>query len=436
MPREIKHTSFINASTTESAADMAATFKHFGMEDGEINTISDQTGNATEIDPATGESKQATPPVAVIDTAITPEVAKPVPTEPPTAEASVTDPPPADEPPPADAPDPPITDEDRAKHKKLLKQIDKLTGRLRTEETKVGSKEEELESLRQQVAELRNKVAQPASPALETDPAPSTPQPPKRPSRPKLEQFAFDQEKYEVAMDKYESDLDKYETDRDDFTRTQAVAQVRADQALAAQQAYTAERDAAWQEAKSAYPDIDEKLSESTGVISEVMKGVLRDVYEATDAWAVINYLADHPEESTRITQLTLTTARPNAGEVAHLAAIASRELAKLEATIQRSKAAKEAAAARATTAPPAPRPPAPAAPAVTPPPTVPATPAPPVTPKPPVSNAEPPIVPVTAHADGTVPVDLSSAETPASVYMAERQKQRAEKMRRQSGRA
>ena len=167
-------------------------------------------------------------------------------------------------------------------------------------------------------------------------------------------------------------------------------------------------------------------MAESTGAVSSAMTAVLREVYDAKDAWAILNYLADNPEESTRIAEATLASSpRPTAAEFALLAAKATRELAKLETKIYATAAGTPPAQVREAAKPVA----AAARPAATPPPAAPAT------KKPPVSAAQPPITPVTAHADTTTPIDLSSDKTPTSVYMAERMRQLKAKQQRQFGR-
>lgn len=429
-------TAFTNSSTTESAADMIAAANHYDMPM-VIRTITEGDGAVTEIDSKTGKPVEAPAAEAVstevekpaeTETVAEAEAKKPVAaTEPTAEEKAATDKAVADaaaqieadrvkaE---ADAAALELTEADKAKHKKLLKQIDKLTGRLRTEEDKSGKLSDELEDARNKLAGIK--------PAAESPAEPEAPKAPERPKRPKLGDFAYDQEKYEAALETYDAAMDKYETDRETFIRDTAVKQVREDQARTNAEAVAQQREHDWQEAKSAYPDIDDKLTESTGQISSAMQAVLRGVYEPKEAWALLDYLADNPEASTAIAQKTLSaSAKPTMIEFAGLVATATRELTLLEVKIQRSEAAKKGASKKDDAAPVAPTTPAAATKTVTPPPAV------PVTPKPPVSKAEPPITPVTSHADSTGKVDLSSEKTPTAVYLAERQKQMIDRMKR-----
>ncbi len=431
-------TAFTNASTTESPESMVAAAAHYGM-DMNLETIAEGNGAVTKIDSKTGKPVEApvTPEAPVSTEAEKPvaaETTEPTTEEKAAAEAEAAAKATADaaaeaatEKAEADrlkaeadaAAALELTDADKAKHKKLLKQIDKLTGRLRTEEDKSGKLAEELEDAKAKLTGIK-----PTTEAAEPEPAKA----PERPKRPKLGDFAFDQEKYEAALETYDAAMDKYETDREAFIRDTAVKQVREDQARANAEALAQQREQEWQTAKAAYPDIDEKLADSPGQISAAMQAVLREVYEPAEAWAILDYLADNPDESTAIAQKTLaSSAKPTMAEFAKLAADATRELTKLELKIQRSEAAKKGAANK--DAPPA-APVTPAAP-VKPQAAEAAKPVTPAAQKPPVSKAEPPITPVTSHADNTGKVDLSSEKTPTAVYLAEREKQRIERLKR-----
>lgn len=422
-------TAFTNASTTESVADMTASAQHYGM-DIAINHITEGNGEVTQIDSKTGKPV-ATPAEPVSTDAEKPadaETTQPTAEEKAATEAAAAK---ATEDAAAQAEADRVkaeadaaaelTEADKLKHKKLLKQIDKLTGRLRTEEDKSGKLADELEE-----AKAKLTGTKPTEPAAE----PESPKAPERPKRPKLGDFAFDQEKYESALEKYDTAMDTYEADRERFIQETTVRQVRDDQARAAAETHAQQREQEWQEAKAAYPDIDDKLAESTGQISEAMQAVLREEYAPDEAWALLNYLVDNPEISTEIAQKTLASkAKPTAAEFMALVAKATRELTKLETKIQRSEAAKKGASKKDDAAPVAPA--TPTLKSKTDETVEAAKPAAPVTPKPPVSKAEPPITPVTSHSDRTGTVDLSSEKTPTSVYLAERAKQLAERRKR-----
>jgi hypothetical protein len=387
-----------NASTTESAEDIAAAGKHYGIEF-EIGTI--KTGIATEEEaaeaakaeesskPGEGDTKAEAKPDANPEskTAAELEAAK-------TAEGDY---------------DPDATKGDpRDDRKKMLKRIDALTGRWKTEKANRESLETDIADLRRQVSELSKK-----EPATETKPAaeaqPEAPKRPERPKAPRLADFKFDQEQYETALEKFETEtLPAYETARDEWTSAEAVRKVREDQERASQEQYLAQEAEEWHEVLAAHEGLEDRLKEATSMMmSPAMETAMRGVYTHEERAVILEHLLDHPEDTERIMNATLPPGgreRVNAAEWAMLTSAATRELDR----IIHQKPAKATPAAEK----PAPKPEVKTAPAK---------------PKPPVSEAPPPMEPVTVRPGGAEQ-SLDSEGKPWQDYAKIREQQQRER--------
>lgn len=384
----------INASTTESQADIEAAGKHYGIEF-EIETV--KQGLATE-EEAAAAAAAADPVVEDPAEAAVTESSKPKEGE---GEAEVKPAEPEVEAKPKSELEP---DEqaDEKPHKKLLRQVDKLTGRAKTAE-------QALETERARVAELERKLAGNKEPepvkAVEDD----TPKRPQRPSRPKLEQFEFDQEKLEAALDKFETEtIPAYEDALSEFTRKETIRELTAQQETARQKQAEEKAESEWQEAISARDGLKDKLAEATDVkISSAMDVTLKSIFKPADRALILEHFVDNPEEAEAMMGETISEKeKPTRGDWEYLTNRATMLLTELKVKLKSGKPAAKAPE--------------------------PVKPVPPAKPKPPVSAAPAPIDPVTGNNNSTG-TDLESANT--ETYLAQRAAQRNERNKRQFAR-
>jgi hypothetical protein len=231
--------------------------------------------------------------------------------------------------------------------KKLLKSIDRATKRWRTEESRAAQLAAENEELRRQIAERNagnqapagQTTAQPATEtALETPPTQAASEM-AEPVLPRQGDYA-DWSQYEEALDKYQKDLLAY-------SREVAKAEVRKEregQETARQQAEAAEH---WanvaKQGRDKYADWDQ-VSPKPGSAEDIQfaQEVAQVVASSPVAHDLLYHLARHPEDARYLAGLP--------------PAMATRELGRLEAYLERAETAAPAAAA-------APAEPVPAAP-------------------------------------------------------------------------
>lgn len=380
----------VNFSTTESVEDIKAAGEHYGIQF-DIETIG--TGIATEEEAAAAAAEPAEEkPAEETDTS------KPNEGE---GEAEVKPAEPEAEAKPKSELEP---DEqaDEKPHKKLLRQVDKLTGRAKTAE-------QALETERARVAELERKLAGNKEPepvkAVEDD----TPKRPQRPSRPKLEQFEFDQEKLEAALDKFETEtIPAYEDALSEFTRKETIRELTAQQETARQKQAEEKAESEWQEAISAREGLKDKLAEATDVkISSAMDVTLKSIFKPADRALILEHFVDNPEEAEAMMGETISEKeKPTRGDWEYLTNRATMLLTELKVKLKSGKPAAKAPEK--------------------------VTPVPPAKPKPPVSAAPAPIDPVTGNNNSTG-TDLESANT--ETYLAQRAAQRNERNKRQFAR-
>jgi hypothetical protein len=298
------------------------------------------------------------------------------------------------------------SDEDRAKHKKILRQLDKATGEWRKEQGTNGALERQISDLQRQITELGTKA--PAAETVVEEQVSDAPKPPVRPKVPSRDMalYEYDDAKYNAAFSKYDEAMAKYDDDRAQYIRAEAVREVMENQQREQAEQSQAQYNADWQAAKEEIPGLEAKLQSDeatkSNVVSPAMNAVLRGSYSVQERALVTNYLVDHIDEAERICGLTLAkSAKLAPGENEYLISVATKELTRLLA-----KAEKPSPAAAA---------PKPAAPA---------TPAPPAKPKPPVSAAPAPIEPVGGRTSGGG-VNLADPTISTETYQAQRQAER-----------
>lgn len=376
----------VNTSTTEPIENIIAAGKHYGQ-DFEIGET--QPGLAEE--PVV--EKEPSTPVKVDEPAKTEPVADP--NEGKTAAELETA--------RKQAAQGEWSDEDRAKHKKILRQLDKATGEWRKEQGSRETLERQIADLQRQVTELGTK-APAAEPVIEESTS-SAPKPPVRPKVPPRDMvlYEYDDAKYNAALTKYDEDMVKYDDARAEYIRAEAVREITETQQREQAEQSHAQYAADWQAAKEEIPGLEAKLQsdEATkaNVVSPVMNAVLRGSYSVQERALLTNYLVDHIDEAERICGLTLSKgAKLAPGENEYLISVATKELTKLLAKAEKP-------ATPATPAAAAPKP---------------AAPAPPAKPKPPVSAAPAPIEPVGGRTSGGG-VNLADPTISTEAYQAQR---------------
>ena len=395
-----------NSSTTESTEDINAAAKHFGIEFETTQTV----------EQGFGQEKPAEPPAAEPEAKpeAKPDSSKPVEVE--DAEAVSPDADKDEAKPPSD-----LEPEEQAqekKTKKLLRQVDKLTGRAKTAETA-------LEAERARVAELERKLASGKQEPVTTTPEPvdDTPKRPARPRQPRLEQFEYDQALFDAALDKYESEtVPAYEDELSKWTRAEALRDFqRAEEEKAERQALERES-AEWNEVLDANDGLREKLESATDIkVSGAMDSVLRTMVSPQTRATILGYLVDNPEIAEELMQDTTSpSAKPTRADWEYCTARASYRIAKLEAQLTGTPEPKKPGPVAVPVKKVAPA----AATAAAAPPVEPAAPA---KPKPPVSAAPTPIEPVGAH-PGSGISSIADPKISTGDYLAERARQLAER--------
>ena len=384
------------STTTESPEDMSIAANHYGVDLDTTQTIeqgfSEEKPAAEKpaevkdsSKPAKGEEPGAVSPDATDDTAKLPSD---------------------------------LESEEQAQEKgrkKLLRQVDKLTGRAKTAETA-------LEAERQRVAELERKLAEGKKEPVVTLPEPvdEAPKRPARPRQPRLEQFEYDQAKYESALEKYENEtVPAYEDELSKWTRAEAMRDFQKAQAEEAER-QTLEREAVeWNEILDAHDGLREKLQSATDVkVSGAMDSVLRTMVNPETRALILGHFVDNPEEAAEMMQETISQrAKPTREDWEFCTARASYLLAKLEARLSGTPEPKK----------PGPVPvkkvaPAPVA-------EVPVEPVAPAKPKPPVSAAPTPIEPVGSH-PGAGGNGIADPNIRTSDYFAIREQERLARRR------
>lgn len=382
---------YINASTTESAEDIAAAGKHYGI-DFEVTTSKVGIPDAAEV--AETEKTDTVTEVTKPSEGDEPAVVKP--------EAADTEAKPKADLETAEQAEP---GKEETRNKKLLRQVDRLTGKFRSEEVTRKALETQVEELRQQVATLGKKEPAVAD-VVKAEPENQRPE---RPKRPKLDQFEYDNDAFETAMEKYEDTvLPAYEDKLSDWTRTNAVREMQEAQAKEAERVALEQEAAVWSDVLDAREGLREKLAEATDVqVSGAMDAVLRTMMTSEERANLLEYLVDNPEVAADLTeQTTSKKSRPTRTDWEYNTALASRLLTKLEGQISKPEPAVTKPKAEV----------------------VPITP--PAKPKP-VSAAPPPIEPVGARA-GSAATRLDDPNIPTDEYMARRQQERMDKFRKQ----
>lgn len=365
----------MNFTTTESPADMAEAGKRYGV-DFSIETVSQ--GLATEEEAAAAATAEAEKPKA--DEVPSSEEKKPkVEGDEPAAVEKPVEAAPEGEEELAEAPD---------KIKRILKEknqrIDKLTSRWKTEKTNRETIESEVESLKAEVAAL--KAGKPKTEA-QPEPVDNAPKRPTRPPRPKLEQFEFDQSRYDAAMDEYEEKaIPAYEDALSAYTRAEAVREMQAAREAEDQAEIVRQNNEAWQEALDSREGFRDKLAAATDINrSPAMATVMDSLFEPAERIEILDYLIDNPDEAERILQETLGPegkGKTSAQQWAYLTSVATKEFA---AILKDSKASAKGKPGPVEV-PPKPK----------------SQSAPPAKPKPPVSAAPAPIEPVGGRAGAT----------------------------------
>lgn len=385
-----------NHSTTESAEEMQAAGRHYGI-DFEVTTI--KTGLATE-----EEASQAAE--AAKDTPKPSEEGEPAEAKPKATDAEAK----------------PKTDletvgqteqEDETRHKKLLRQVDKLTAKWKSEQTGRKAIETQLEALRSEIATLKSG----AQPKPEVAAEPETPKRPVRPARPRMEQFDYDQARYDAATDRYEAEtIPAYEDELGKWNRAESLREFQAEQERAAQEQILQQDQEEWQSAIDSRDGLREKIEAATDVMqSPAMLTVVQGIFDPQERAVIVEYLIDNPDEAARITTMTLGKegkGKTSASEWAYLQNVATRHFTAI---------LKDAGEKREKPEPPGPK-------------AVERQPAPPAKPKPPVSAAPAPITPVGARTGASSP-RLDDPNVDHAAYVAERQRQLAERRRGQFAR-
>lgn len=395
----------LNFTTTESAEDMENAVKRYGVEFS-IETV--KQGMATEEEAAAAKAAETETPKPS-------EGSEPAEAKPKAAETEAK--PKADLEPveQAEETDEQWSDADKAKHKKLLRRIDSITSKFKTEQTNSKAVKEEVAELRRQVAALGEKKPEVAAP-----PEPETPKRPTRPARPKLEQFEYDTAKYEAALDKHESEtIPAYEDALSAYTRAETLREMQEHQERQAQEETLRQDAEEWQSAIDAKDGLREKIEAATDVMqSPAMQTVVQGMFDPAERAVIIEYLVDNPDEAARITGKTLGRegkGKTSQAEWSYLQNVATKEFTAILLEAKR--------AAKTDPEPVSPKPKAVASQS-----------APPAKPKQPVSAAPAPIDPVGARTGATVTrIDDPNIEHDA--YRAARAQQLQERRKAQMGR-
>lgn len=353
------------STTTESPDDVKAAAKHYGYEV-DIDVEQDppkpgDDGKPVEVEPAKVESESKT------------EV------EGDSAEQAEQE-----------------SDKAKKARKDLLKQVDKLTAKYKTEEGNRKALEGQVAELREQIATLGRK-----EPPVAEAPPPEAARP-DRPKRPKLEAFDYDNTAWEAALDKYDNELlPAYDEARDKWNRTEALRELQEQQTREAEALALEQEKQTWEEVLAGHDGLAAKLQAATDVqISGAMEVVLRTMFTPQSKAIILEHLVDNPDVAAELTEeTTAKSKKPTWNDWQYMTANATKLLTKLEINLQKPPDA-EKPAVKTETPPPA-------------------------KPKP-VSAAPTPIAPVTARPGSAATIRLDDEQINFADYAAERARQRS----------